>query len=705
MHASPTRVWRARGKPLWLGGIGTVLALLLGPGVGGCSAPDRDVWGPVFRLTDHREKPLGDTPARCSVDDEFRPSFGCPAVRLLDAALVGPGPGDRPLRVVARTPLALRDRSLIVRPTLRPGAGTDPVTLAPQAVEATGADLTIDIPPSSAPRGDEASAYLEAYPPPPSQRRFHTQPLEIPRQAELTVGVALAGFARPGQAAATEFVLTAREAGSGDAAAEHRREDREILRHALGPGDGGAWHDLRVDLGDLAGRTVTFTFATNTTSPQEQTTAGATSPVWGAPEIRAPRARGKRRNLVLISLDTVRADHLGGAFGGVRVAPWFDRLSREGTTFTQAITTFHSTSASHMSLFTGTYPAVHKVEFATHSLSPGRATFPEILARAGYTTGAVTENAMLLAASGFARGFDQYRENRDTLRGAGGIEETFDDGIAWLQRHRDDLFFLFLHTYEAHRPYAPDPALLAELPEVEVAGRDAATIRRERLRRAYAAEVRNADRALERLWAALEDLDVLDETLVVITSDHGDAFGEHRLWGHGKALYDEVLRVPLLFWAPGLIPAGLSLDGQVSLVDVAPTILELLGQTPPLRLQGRSLVHALRGDPLRGHGVRFAEGRYGGKRLIAARTTDHKWIWREETGAYEVYDLRADPGEQTPLDDASLSAEGRALIEAYRGLDGGAEPPTGARGGETASPAEVLDGQTRRKLEALGYVE
>ena len=228
----------------------------------------------------------------------------------------------------------------------------------------------------------------------------------------------------------------------------------------------------------------------------------------------------------------------------------------------------------------------------------------------------------------------------------------------------------------------------------ETDGRDPGEVRRENLARAYAAEVRNADRALERLWTALDRLGRLEDTLVVVTSDHGDAFGEHGSFGHGKDLYDEVLRVPLLFWAPDLVPGDRTLDGQVSLVDVAPSVLELLDLTPPLGLQGRSLVHAMKGDPLRGYGVRFAEGQAGETRLIAARTVDRKWIWREGSNDLEMYDLRADPDERSPMDDAALLAEGRALLEAYRGLDR-----------ESVQGDRTLDGATRRKLEALGYVE
>ena len=403
--------------------------------------------------------------------------------------------------------------------------------------------------------------------------------------------------------------------------------------------------------------------------------------------------------MLLISLDTVRADSIGAVTRGARLTPWFDRLSGEGVVFRNAVSTFSSTSAAHMSLFTGTYPATHKVRYATHHLDASIRTLPEALAKAGYSTGAVTENAMILAGSGFARGFDSYRENKDSLRHTGSIDRTFADGVAWLEAHRGERFFLFLHTYEAHTPYAPKPEALADVPEIDVDGLREDELPWEQTRRRYEAEIHYIDGALEHLFSELRRLDVLDDTMVVITSDHGEEFGEHGGLGHAKSVYDEVLRIPLLFWNAAGTTAGQVVDEQVSLIDVTPTILEFAAISPPPRIPGRSLIPAMNGDPLPGSEVRFAEAPVRNTRHVTARTKNHKWIWRSNEEGLLVFDLTADPGEKTPLQNENLSAEGQVLIDAYLALD---DLP---QDDEEPAPARVLDEPTRQKLEALGYVE
>jgi arylsulfatase A-like enzyme len=324
----------------------------------------------------------------------------------------------------------------------------------------------------------------------------------------------------------------------------------------------------------------------------------------------------------------------------------------------------------------------------------------EILARAGYTTAAFTEDAMLSAGSGFSRGFDVYRENREALQLAGSSQQTIGEGTAWLERHAREIFFLFLHTYEAHSPYEPSERQLAAFPKAPDESKGEAG-RWQEVRRKYAAEVRVADDALGKLFERMAELDVLDETIVVITSDHGEELGEHGALGHAKTLFDEVLRVPLLLRAPDLIPAGAVVEEQVSLVDVVPTMLELVGLPPPGPMHGQSLVRVMRGeedpDP-----VRFAEGLSGDAartRMVTARRRDRKWIWRDDDPRHiELYDLEGDPKEEKPVDDSERQAEGAALRARYQALAGG-------RTRHPESDQRPIDPETARKLEALGYVE
>jgi arylsulfatase A-like enzyme len=207
---------------------------------------------------------------------------------------------------------------------------------------------------------------------------------------------------------------------------------------------------------------------------------------------------------------------------------------------------------------------------------------------------------------------------------------------------------------------------------------------------------------MARLLAGLSQLGLAERTLVVFTSDHGEEFGEHGWKGHDETLYEEVLHVPLILRAPGLVPAGVRVPRQVSLVDLAPTLLELLGVTPPRGIHGRSLVPYL-SQPKRGDDeVVFAElvKRRKGKRLVMARSGMRKWIWHEPPAVpTEVYDLAADPPEKQNLPTPALLEEGEALRHRYQTLGRGAtlRPEPAARG--------TLDPETEQKLKALGYTE
>ncbi len=666
---------------------------------GGCREQPTTVLEPVVRLTkESRRLRQTNVPERCRVGDEFRPSFGCPPFIFMSATLDKGKKSWRRVRLVAQPPEHLQGKKILTIPTLTLGPNATPIYLPLTVLPKVQRTLALNLPFDAHQLTEKSRAQIRAHVLEPTQRKFATNAVAIPSNAELRVGLAVSEFAEQSGAGATEFLLEAEWDGGA----------RELLRETLPPSAGGAWHDRRINLADLAGRQVSFRFTTSAGGNEGLPHSSTAFPLWGNPEILTPKPRDGRRNVILISLDTVRADYLGGkTVRGAQVAPWFDKLSTEGSRFTQAVSTFSSTSASHMSLFTGHYPATHNVRFATHQLADRITTLPQVLARAGYSTGAVTENAMILSSSGFSRGFDSYRENRGSLKVTGSIDRTFADGIQWVEGHQDDLFFLFLHTYEAHSPYAPKPEALAAIPEVDPEGLSEEDVRWEKTRRAYAAEIHYTDGALERLFSELKRLDLLGETLIVITADHGDEFGEHGRLGHAKTVYDEVLRVPLLFWDPDRIPQGRVVDELVSLVDVAPTILELVDVPLPVGIPGRSLVSAMRGDPLAGDGVRFAEGLNEKIRWVTARTATHKWIWSDDGQELRAYDLRTDPGEQSPIDDPELITQGHTFVEAYLAQDDRPEKSTSQRSNDEPdeTPERVLDETTRRKLEALGYVE
>jgi arylsulfatase A-like enzyme len=436
--------------------------------------------------------------------------------------------------------------------------------------------------------------------------------------------------------------------------------------------------------------------------------------LWGAPQVLEPRPRREQRNLLLISLDTLRADHVGAYGCDLPTTPAIDRLAAEGTLFEQTISAYPSTPASHMTMLTGTYPSVHGVVGPSDRL--GRIpTLAELLAARGYETAAVTEDGMLVAGAGFSRGVGYYRENRSTSiwDASGQVDVTFPAALRWLEAHRGEKFFLFVHTYQVHEPYSPPPAFNLfttyrqdgrEVPITE------ATPLATRDRHAYAGEVRYVDSELERLLDGLAALGEAARTLVVVTSDHGEEFWEHGWKAHDESLYDEVLRVPLVLRAPGLVPAGVRVPVQVSLVDLAPTLLDLLGVPAPASMQGVSLVpllHDPRAPALAARAV-FAEltKRRKNTRLVAARTAAFKWIFHEPPDVpVQVFDLQADPGERHDIASPELVARGETLLAQYRAelAAAGVRPEGTVEAASEAAP--VLDERTMEKLRALGYVQ
>ncbi len=618
--------------------------------------------------------------SRCRIGSEYRPGLGCPKTTFLTPTFATEGEHD--LRFSAEIPHVLQGKPLLVAPTVRSRGGKSVVAYPPRTLDAAPPVVSWTLP-DAAPKSTRGLRVdVQAYELLPARTRVETEPVRVPRGAELSLGLGVSALAS--DVGATQFLLTALWEGGR----------RELLRETVSSTERGRWRDHRIDLGEFSEQMVRFVFRTSPVPDPGSQKRSAAFPVWGAPEIQTQRPREGRRNLILISLDTLRADHVGRRLHDTPLTPWMDRLGVEGTTFQSVLSTYPSTSASHMSLFTGVYPVTHGVRFAAHRLAAAQSTLPELLARAGYATAAVTENAMLLGSSGFYRGFDVYREHRDTLKQrGGGIDRTFGDGISWLARHRNDLFFLFLHTYEVHVPHRDVADALPDLPEPDREALSASEYRWEKLRRSYAAGVRYADGAVERLFGELARLDLLDDTLVVITADHGEELGEHGRFGHSQTVYDEVLRIPLLLWRPGLVPAARSVEDVVSLVDVTPTLLDLLGLDEAADVEGRSLVPRLVGEPIEDDGVRFAELQTGDTQVVAARSADTKWIGTP--GAIEVFDVEADPGETKPLDDPARRRRGEELIAAY--LRKAVPSPERSD--------QALDGDTIRKLEALGYVD
>ena len=523
----------------------------------GCGDPPPTSRSVVARLL--AGPPVG-RPGSCETGGESRPALGCPrAILLFD-----PKPDDTSGLVRFRTAPFWNGRRVVV--SVEVGAARDGWTpLASQQAEVQGGSVSV-----AAPAPGPGALHARAWLLPGKAAPRRSEALRIPRDARLLVGFASSDIVPTQRRARTSFTINALHGG----------ESTVLLDAERGSDDDGAWIDRSLDLSALAGEEVTFELSAN---PDPESPDRFSIPLWGVPVLTAPSTIPRPR-IVLISIDTLRADFLGAYGSRWPTSPHLDEFAEQAALFSDTTAPWPSTTASHMSLLTGVYPNAHRVLAPGAQLPAGIATVTEILARQGYQAMAITEDGMIVGQAGFARGFDTYTEIRDLTRlhTRGYIRDVVDHGIAWIEQHRDDEFFVFLHTYQVHGPYDPP----AEYDRFVPAGGGLLA----RNRAAYAGEILYSDHEIQRLLDALVRLGLDQGTTVIVTSDHGEAFGEHGVIGHNVNLIEECVRVPLLIRAPGRLTAGARVDTPVSLVDVAPTMLALAGIAAPDSMQGRSLM-------------------------------------------------------------------------------------------------------------------
>lgn len=398
-------------------------------------------------------------------------------------------------------------------------------------------------------------------------------------------------------------------------------------------------------------------------------------------------------NVLVVTLDTTRADRIG-AFGGTAVpTPQLDAIANDGTRFTQAISTNPLTLPAHSSLFTGQYPFRHGVRHnGAYHLAASEVTLAERLRDAGFRTGAFVGAFVLDASFGLDQGFETYSgvsassADADFLRPSA-LQRTADSVNAsffpWVDSLNGARFFAWVHYYDAHFPYAPP-----EVPGVRLDGTG------------YDREISYVDHCFGQLMAHLRERELLDRTLVVVAGDHGESLGSHGEKTHGLFLYEPSLHVPLFVRAPGVVPAGKTFGSPVSLVDVVPSVLRLLGLQPLEGGDGRSL--------FQGPGHLAAEDRL---RLVYAET----WMPRVELGwsdlsmlrgdrfkfirapRAELYDLASDPSETKNLveNDRGVAEDMRGSLETMLA----ANPVT-----TTPNSGNTLTAEELSKLQSLGYL-
>jgi arylsulfatase A-like enzyme len=437
----------------------------------------------------------------------------------------------------------------------------------------------------------------------------------------------------------------------------------------------------------------------------------------------------------MILIDTLRADHLGAYGHPEAPTPNIDGLAREGLLFERAFTVVPTTLASTSSIFTGLLPRAHGVPRNGFVLAEEALTLAERLRDTGYRTAAFVGSFALARRTGIDQGFDVYDEGFRKLEGVlipqrrGG--EVTDAALRWLESEGAEPFFLFVHYFDVHYPYDPPPPYDARYATGYQGPTDGSVRSLEKLRRAlrsgeerpaevahvrslYLGEVSYVDAEVGRLLRALRRRGELDRTLLVLLSDHGESFEEHRLeyFNHGWMVYDTTLHIPLILRLPRSERAGARVRSIVRTIDLAPTIYELLGLPPLAEAQGQS-VAALTGsegepaerpvfaEATRPHRLETTSGWRNEAKAKCVRNARWKYVWIPYLeGRQELYDLSVDSGEEHDLlsdgrPDPSLARVRRDLRRQLALFTSG----------PAAASTEEVGEETQEALRALGYAE
>ncbi len=434
--------------------------------------------------------------------------------------------------------------------------------------------------------------------------------------------------------------------------------------------------------------------------------------------------------VILIIVDALRPDHMS-AYGAERdTTPRLKALAEDGVIFSNAFANANWTRPSTATMLTGLLPNKHQVQSDHDRLASHFDTLAEILQRAGVPTGAVVANGNAGSAFGLQQGFDYYADTVKHWKGLPNADEVMALAEPFMDAHLNERFFLMLFVVDPHDPYhapgdydgmfadtANADARLVRTPHWEIGRYSEAEI--ERMKSTYDGAIRYTDAALGRFFDTLKQKGLYDKSTVIVTSDHGEAFGEHGVFLHSHHLYDELVRVPLIIKAPKMSRRGVQHDGVFQGIDIAPSVLSALGQVPPASMSGLnifgSVAHAVVDRPViaeyHNFGIWRLMGRLRHSKLIWQRAADKEEFMatvgkpsllpsvRFDADEYQLLDLRRDPLEKIRVETTKLKqrryARLKRLLEAY--IEAGGGLPT--------SVVDNLDPETYSDLRALGYIQ
>ena len=393
------------------------------------------------------------------------------------------------------------------------------------------------------------------------------------------------------------------------------------------------------------------------------------------------------RNVILISIDTCRADHLSCYGFGRKTTPNIDAIADEGVVFENVLSPVPLTLPAHSSMLTGTIPPYHGVhDNLDYRLGDSNVTLAEILKKHGFATGAIISAFVLDSQFGINQGFDMFNDRFEKPQMAGAFserkaQEASHFAIKWLDQHKNDKFFLFLHYFDPHADYVPPEPFASKFAD-----------------NLYAGEIAYADYCIGLVILKLKELGLFDSSLVIITGDHGEMLGEHGELTHGYFIYQSAIKVPLIFKLPGQRKSKVIKD-LVGLIDIVPTVCGLLGIQPSPHVQGENLSrYLIRKSASKKERHVYTESFYTTKcnanSLLGVVTDRFKYI---QTTRPELYDLVKNPQESNNLI-KQKAQQAHILQDRLRQI----LKQSIRKGGPDSKV--VLDEQARKRLESLGYV-
>lgn len=505
-----------------------------------------------------------------------------------------------------------------------------------------------------------------------------------------------------------EFQISAKKNGSTENLLFSRSYHSD--KHKLWQG----WNDFNIDLSSFKDSNISLFFKTHLTSRKNYKVNTIS---WGNPFIITPQSKSRGNlNVIIYLVDTLRADHVASYSKRQIRTPYIDKFASEGVLFESAFSQCSWTKPSTASLLTSTYPSFHGAITRHDALTDAITTLAEYLKDNGYLTGAFINQPNISADFGFSQGFDSYVETYCQIMERPLFSLHMNQLIfPWLEKNANRPFFLYIHTIDPHDPYTPPPpydsmydsdykgSINGSVKTIQqILGGKLKVSQRDiqHLESLYDGEITLNDLAFGELIERLKKLQLYDSTLIIFTSDHGEEFYEHQGLKHGLTLYDEQIRIPLIMRLPSHFPAGIRISPTVRLIDIMPTILELLNLSTIDQCQGKSLIPLITGEVKSLIEEIYLEEDLDGAVLQSVRGKRWKLISYPKTGFLELFDLDQDPKEIHNLA-AQYPELTNSLMEMVRRWH---QEQIEKRAGLHRPEIKKLSEETIKQLKALGYL-